>query len=183
QGLDPKRLAVLLAVLDKRAGIDLYKAHVYASAVGGVRVSEPATDLAVVLALVSTHRNRSVPDDIVVCGEVGLAGEVRQVRQLGRRLQEAARLGFERAVVPVSAPDNVAGIHLPPAEGRLGRASDRSHRSEGPIRQLESSRAPLAKCRHDRGAGGCGARPAAAGGSGSDPPGEHGRAHRGRRRS
>jgi len=112
QGLDPKRLAVLLAVLDKRAGIDLYKAHVYASAVGGVRVSEPATDLAVVLALVSTHRNRSVPDDIVVCGEVGLAGEVRQVRQLGRRLQEAARLGFERAVVPVSAPDNVAGIHL-----------------------------------------------------------------------
>jgi DNA repair protein RadA/Sms len=112
QGLDPKRLAVLLAVLDKRAGIDLYKAHVYASAVGGVRVSEPATDLAIVLALVSTHRNRPVPDDIVVCGEVGLAGEVRQVRQIGRRLQEAARLGFKRAVVPTSAPDNVAGIHL-----------------------------------------------------------------------
>src|SRR5436305_2497430 len=66
QGLDPKRLAVLLAVLDKRTGIDLYKAHVYASAVGGVRISEPATDLAVVLALVSTHHQLAVPDDIVV---------------------------------------------------------------------------------------------------------------------
>src|SRR5207253_1854188 len=87
QGLDPKRLAVLLAVLDKRAGVGLFKAHVYASAVGGVRVSEPATDLAVVLALVSTHYKRPVPDDIVVCGEVGLAGEIRQVRQIGRRLQ------------------------------------------------------------------------------------------------
>ena len=67
---------------------------------------------AVVLALVSTHHTVAVPDDIVVCGEVGLAGEVRQVRQIGRRLQEAARLGFKRAVVPTSAPDNIAGIEL-----------------------------------------------------------------------
>jgi DNA repair protein RadA/Sms len=101
-----------LAVLDKRVGVGLFKAHVYASAVGGVRVTEPATDLAIVLALVSTHHNRAVADDIVVCGEVGLAGEVRQVRQIGRRLQEAARLGFKRAVVPASAPDTVPGIEL-----------------------------------------------------------------------
>jgi DNA repair protein RadA/Sms len=112
QGLDPRRLAVLLAVLDARADINLYRAHVYASVVGGVRVSEPATDLAVTLALLSTHWRCPVPDDVVVCGEVGLAGEVRQVPQIVRRLQEAARLGFKRAVVPRSTPDAVPGIEL-----------------------------------------------------------------------
>ncbi len=112
QGLDPKRLAVILAVLDARAGVNLYGAHVYASAVGGVRVSEPAIDLAVTLALVSTDRKQALPDDLVVCGEVGLAGEVRQVPQIGRRLHEAARLGFKRAVVPASTPDNGNGLEL-----------------------------------------------------------------------
>jgi len=112
QGLDPKRLAVILAVLDARAKVNLYGAHVYASAVGGVRVSEPAIDLAIALALVSTERKAAVPDDIVVCGEVGLAGEVRQVPQIARRLLEAARLGFKRAVVPESTPDTVRGIQL-----------------------------------------------------------------------
>jgi DNA repair protein RadA/Sms len=112
QGLDPKRLAVMLAVLDARVKVNLYAAHVYASAVGGVRVSEPSIDLAIVLALVSTHWNQPIPDDVVVCGEVGLAGEVRQVPQIGRRLQEAARLGFRRAVVPESTPDVVPGIEL-----------------------------------------------------------------------
>jgi DNA repair protein RadA/Sms len=112
QGLDPKRLAVILAVLGARANVNLYGAHVYASAVGGVRVSEPAIDLAIALALVSTDRNQPVPDDIVVCGEVGLAGEVRQVPQIARRLQEAARLGFTRALVPESTPDIVPGIEL-----------------------------------------------------------------------
>jgi DNA repair protein RadA/Sms len=112
QGLDPKRLAVMLAVLDARVKVNLYAAHVYASAVGGVRVSEPSIDLAIVLALVSTHWNQAIPDDLVVCGEVGLAGEVRQVPQIGRRLQEAARLGFRRAVVPESTPDVVPGIEL-----------------------------------------------------------------------
>src|SRR5947209_5938878 len=112
QGLDPKRLAVILAVLDARAKVNLYGAHVYASAVGGVRVSEPAIDLAIALALVSTDRKQPVPDDLVVCGEVGLAGEIRQVPQIARRLQEAARLGFTRAVVPESTPDTVRGIRL-----------------------------------------------------------------------
>ncbi|MBV8980179.1 MAG: DNA repair protein RadA [Acidimicrobiia bacterium] len=112
QGLDPKRLSVLLAVLEARAKINLYGAHVYASAVGGVRVSEPAIDLPIALALVSTHHKRPVPDDLVVCGEVGLAGEVRQVPQIGRRLQEAARLGFKRALVPASTPDTVGGFEL-----------------------------------------------------------------------
>jgi DNA repair protein RadA/Sms len=112
QGLDPKRLAVMLAVLDARVDVNLYGAHVYASAVGGVRVSEPSIDLAIVLALVSTHWKQAIPDDVVVCGEVGLAGEVRQVPHIGRRLQEAARLGFTRAVVPASTPDTVRGIEL-----------------------------------------------------------------------
>jgi len=112
QGLDAKRLAALLAVLAARANVNLYGAHVYASAVGGVRVSEPAIDLAVALALVSIDSNKAVPDDLIVCGEVGLAGEVRQVPLIGRRLQEAARLGFKRAVVPASTPDTVRGIEL-----------------------------------------------------------------------
>ena len=112
QGLDPKRLALILAVLDARAKVSLYGAHVYASAVGGVRVSEPATDLAIALALVSTHHKQPLPDDVIVCGEVGLAGEVRQVPGIGRRLQEAARLGFARAVVPESTPDTGRGIEL-----------------------------------------------------------------------
>ncbi|MBV8237100.1 MAG: DNA repair protein RadA [Acidimicrobiia bacterium] len=112
QGLDPKRLALILAVLDARAKVSLYGAHVYASAVGGVRVSEPATDLAIALALVSTHHKQPLPDDVIACGEVGLAGEVRQVPGIGRRLQEAARLGFARAVVPESTPDTVRGIEL-----------------------------------------------------------------------
>ncbi|MBV8160898.1 MAG: DNA repair protein RadA [Acidimicrobiia bacterium] len=112
QGLDPKRLAMLLAVLDARAGVNLYGAHVYASAVGGVRVSEPSTDLAVALALVSTHRRLAVPDDLVVCGEVGLAGEVRQVPQTGRRLAEAARLGFRRAIAPESTSQTACGVEL-----------------------------------------------------------------------
>ena len=101
-----------LAVLAARANVNLYGAHVYASAVGGVRVSEPAIDLAVALALVSIDSNKAVPDDLIVCGEVGLAGEVRQVPLIGRRLQEAARLGFKRAVVPASTPDTVRGIEL-----------------------------------------------------------------------
>jgi DNA repair protein RadA/Sms len=112
QGLDAKRLAALLAVLAARANVNLYGAHVYASAVGGVRVSEPAIDLAVALALVSIDSNKAVPDDLIVCGEVGLAGEVRQVPLIGRRLHEATRLGFKRAVVPASTPDTVRGIEL-----------------------------------------------------------------------
>ena len=114
QGLDSKRLALLLAVLDRRAGVPLANADVYASAVGGIKVAEPAADLAIALALASAHRERALPDDLVVCGEVGLAGEVRQVRQAERRLAEAARLGFSRAVVPGTGPQRVPGLALLP---------------------------------------------------------------------
>src|SRR5207248_6149838 len=76
QGLDPGRLALLLAVLDRRAGLRVGAAAVYASVVGGVRVTEPAADLALALALASAHTGQPVPHDVVACGEVGLGGEL-----------------------------------------------------------------------------------------------------------
>src|SRR5439155_1246421 len=114
QGLDAKRLAPLLAVLERRAGVPVGHADVYASAVGGVRVSEPAADLAIALAVASATTGAASSADLVVCGEVGLAGEVRQVRQTAGRLTEAARLGFSRAVAPASGPERVPGIELLP---------------------------------------------------------------------
>ena len=111
-GLDANRLAVLLAVLEQRAGMNKMSfCDVYAAAVGGVRLVEPAVDLAVCLAMASAYAEVAFPDDAIAIGEVGLAGEVRSVGQIGRRLSEAARLGFHRAYVPKSAPD-VAGIEL-----------------------------------------------------------------------
>ena len=98
-GLDGGRLALLAAVLETRAGVKLSRHEVYASAVGGVRVTEPGADLATVLALASAAGGVPLPDDLVACGEIGLAGEVRQVAHTERRLAEAARLGFRRAVV------------------------------------------------------------------------------------
>jgi len=102
-GLDAGRLALLAAVLERRAGVALAGQDVYVSAVGGVRIVEPGADLAVCLALASAGLGIALPPDLVVCGEVGLAGEIRQVRQTPRRLAEAARMGFRRALVPTSA--------------------------------------------------------------------------------
>jgi DNA repair protein RadA/Sms len=110
QGVDPGRLALLLAVLERRTDVRVATSDVYASAVGGVRVVEPAADLAVALAVASSLRRTPLPDDLVACGEVGLGGELRQVHHTPRRLAEAARLGFTRAVLPVSAPDPPAGV-------------------------------------------------------------------------
>jgi len=104
-------MALLLAVLETRCRISVAKRDVYASAVGGVRIVEPAGDLAIAISVASALHDRSVPADLVACGEVGLGGEVRQVGSTGRRLAEAARLGFRQAVVPLSAPD-VPGIEL-----------------------------------------------------------------------
>jgi DNA repair protein RadA/Sms len=102
-GLDAGRLSLLTAVLERRAGVSLAGREVYASAVGGVRVVEPGADLGLCLAVVSSVTDVPLPDDLVACGEVGLAGEIRQVTQTPRRLAEAARLGFRRALVPLSA--------------------------------------------------------------------------------
>jgi len=107
QGLDPGRLAMLLAVLERRARISLSQHEVYASVVGGVRLSEPGSDLGLALALVSAATNTPAPADLVVCGEVGLGGEVRSVAQTSRRVAEAARLGFSKAIVPATNADTI----------------------------------------------------------------------------
>jgi DNA repair protein RadA/Sms len=99
-GVDAQRLSLLLAVLGQRAGINLMRADVYASIAGGLRVAEPGLDLALALAAASARTGRSLPDGLVVVGELGLGGEVRSVPQLERRLAEAARLGFTTALVP-----------------------------------------------------------------------------------
>lgn len=112
QGLDGRRLALLLAVLERRAGIDLGALDVYATVVGGAQVTEPAADLPLALAVVSAVVGRPLGSDTVALGEVGLGGELRQVTSTGGRLMEAARLGFRRAVVPASTPDRPAGIEL-----------------------------------------------------------------------
>lgn len=105
QGIDSGRLGMLLAVLAQRAGLAMGKFDVHSLAVGGVKVIEPAVDLGLALALASSLFQTPLPADLVACGEVGLGGELRQVGQLDRRLAEAARLGFSRAVVPWLAPD------------------------------------------------------------------------------
>ncbi len=112
QGLDQGRLALVLAVLDRRAGVRLGQHDVYVSAVGGVRVDEPAADLALALSIASAWSDVALPKSLLGCGEVGLGGEVRHVGHLPRRLGEAARLGFTQAVVPSSAPAGPEGVEL-----------------------------------------------------------------------
>ncbi len=99
-GLDQNRLAMLLAVLHRHAGIACFDQDVFVNAVGGVRINEPASDLAVLLAIVSSLKNRALPKKLVVFGEIGLAGEVRPVQRGQERLREAAKLGFSHAIIP-----------------------------------------------------------------------------------
>ena len=99
-GLEQNRLAMLLAVLHRHAGIACFDQDVFVNAVGGVRITEPAADLAVLLAIVSSLKNKPLPGKMVVFGEIGLAGEVRPVQRGQERLKEAAKLGFTRAVIP-----------------------------------------------------------------------------------
>ncbi|MBA2350784.1 MAG: DNA repair protein RadA [Burkholderiales bacterium] len=113
-GLEQNRLALLLAVLHRHAGIACFDQDVFVNAVGGVRISEPAADLAVLLAIVSSLKNKPLPDKMVVFGEVGLAGEVRPVQRGQERLKEAAKLGFTRAIIPkANQPKQpIAGIDI-----------------------------------------------------------------------
>ncbi|MER7078845.1 DNA repair protein RadA/Sms [Saccharopolyspora kobensis] len=99
-GLDSARVSMTLAVLGKHGKIPTGDHDVFAATVGGQRVSEPAADLAVAMAIASSRKSKPLPPNLVVIGEVGLAGEIRRVNGVGRRLAEAARLGFDRALVP-----------------------------------------------------------------------------------
>jgi DNA repair protein RadA/Sms len=99
-GLEQHRLAMLLAVLHRHAGIACFDQDVFLNAVGGVKIGEPAADLAVLMAIQSSIRNKALPKDLVVFGEVGLAGEIRACARGQERLKEAAKLGFKRAIIP-----------------------------------------------------------------------------------
>jgi len=111
-GVDAKRLALLVAVLNSRAHLNLSDKDLFVAAAGGFVIREPAADLPLCLALHSAARNQSVADDVVAIGEVGLGGEVRRVPGLPRRLAEAARLGFRRALVPRGPTSAVTGLEI-----------------------------------------------------------------------
>ncbi|MFV2039833.1 MAG: magnesium chelatase domain-containing protein, partial [Acidimicrobiales bacterium] len=112
QGVETTRLSMLLAVLERRCGIETSSLEAYVSVVGGIRVTEPGADLGVALAVASAVLDRPLNNDIAVCGEVGLAGEVRQVSQMERRLAEVARLGYGAVVVPASVKESTSRIEL-----------------------------------------------------------------------
>lgn len=101
-GLEQNRLAMLLAVLHRHAGIPCYDQDVFVNAVGGVKINEPGADLAIVLAIVSSLKNKPITEKTVVMGEIGLAGEIRPVQRGQERLKEAAKLGFKQAIIPLA---------------------------------------------------------------------------------
>ncbi|MEZ7912068.1 MAG: DNA repair protein RadA [Propionivibrio sp.] len=113
-GLDAQRLAMLLAVVHRHAGIACFDQDVFVNAVGGVKIGEPAADLSVLLAIVSSLKNKALPEKLVVFGEVGLAGEIRPAPRGQERLKEAAKLGFTRALIPhANAPRQpIAGMQV-----------------------------------------------------------------------
>lgn len=106
-GIDYNRAMLLLAVLEKRAGFSLSSCDAYINVVGGLRLDEPATDLAVILAIASSYKDLPVGSDLAAVGEVGLSGEIRSVSHLNQRLSEIARLGFRRCIIPAHVRDDV----------------------------------------------------------------------------
>ncbi len=130
-GLEQNRLAMLLAVLHRHAGIAAFDQDVFINAVGGVKIVEPAADLAVLMAIHSSMRNRPLPRGLVVFGEVGLAGEIRPAPRGQERLREAAKLGFSIALIPkANAPKQ-------PIEGLIIVAVDRIDQALSKLREIE----------------------------------------------
>lgn len=130
-GLEQNRLAMLLAVLHRHAGIAAFDQDVFINAVGGVKIAEPAADLAVLMAIHSSMRNRPLPRGLVVFGEVGLAGEIRPAPRGQERLREAAKLGFSIALIPkANAPKQAI-------EGLQIVAVDRIDQALGKLREIE----------------------------------------------
>lgn len=114
-GTDYNRVNLLMAVLEKRLGLPLSNYDAYVNIAGGIRINEPAVDLGIVLALVSSYKNRPVPEDVLVFGEVGLSGEVRAVNMPEQRVSEAKKLGFQTCILPAVSLDavkNIQGIKL-----------------------------------------------------------------------
>jgi DNA repair protein RadA/Sms len=130
-GIDDGRLALLLAVLDRRGGVDLVSRDVYVNVAGGVRVGEPAADLGLALALASSRLDLPLPPDVAACGEVGLGGEVRRVGRIDLRLREAGRLGFRRILLPQGAGVAPSGAEAIPVDDVA--AAVRWLRASGPV--------------------------------------------------
>ena len=116
-GFDARRMAILIAVLEKRSGLQLGGEDIFLNVAGGLRVDEPAVDLGVAMAMASSFRNKQMPGDTVVIGEVGLGGEVRAVGQIERRMAEARKLGFARCV---AAKANLSGARIPDGLSLIG---------------------------------------------------------------
>ena len=89
-----------MAVIEKRAGVNLSNQDAYLNVVGGIRINEPGIDLGIILSVCSSHKNKPIPNDIVVIGEVGLTGEVRRVNMIEKQLKEAEKLGFKKCIIP-----------------------------------------------------------------------------------
>jgi DNA repair protein RadA/Sms len=136
-GLDSARVGMVMAVLQRRAAVMLGKQDVYAATVGGVRLTEPSVDLAIALAMSSASADLSVPGSVVAIGEVGLAGEVRRVPGVARRLAEAGRMGFRRAIVPAGT----AGI---PSAGDVGDGRGTAHAALTEVREVEDVKEAIA---------------------------------------
>jgi DNA repair protein RadA/Sms len=113
-GLESNRLAMLLAVLHRHAGVACFDQDVFINAVGGVKITEPAADLAVLAAIVSSLKSKPVKDKLIIFGEVGLAGEIRPVQRGQERLKEAAKLGFTQAIIPAAnqPKQKIAGMDI-----------------------------------------------------------------------
>jgi DNA repair protein RadA/Sms len=108
-GFDYRRLSILLAVLEKRAGLKLSSANVFLNMAGGVKIDEPAVDLAVCCSIASSLLDRNIKSNYVVIGEVGLGGEVRSIGQIEKRIQEAEKLGFDAIIIPKNNFKSVQG--------------------------------------------------------------------------
>ena len=120
-GIDYNRMCLIIAVLEKRLGLKFYQNDVYLNVIGGLHLDEPASDVSVAMALISSVTDRIIPDDLIAIGELGLAGECRAVSNLEQRIKEAARLGFTKAVVPYRNLEkrklDVDGIKIIPIRG------------------------------------------------------------------
>ena len=138
-GFDTNRLLMLTAVLSKRVGVPLFNQDIYVNVVGGLRIGEPAADLAVAMAILSSYRNQHIDPDLVLVGEIGLSGELRSVSQTERRLGEAAKLGFRSAIYGGSAAPTPDGFKATTVRSlneavdlALGKAAQGSSRDDQP---------------------------------------------------
>ena len=118
-GTDFNRVNLLMAVLEKRLGMNLSTCDAYGNIAGGIRMTEPAIDLGIILAIISSFRDKAIADDVLAFGEVGLSGEVRAVSMAEQRVLEAKKLGFERVILPavcMKSVEKIGGIALVPVE-------------------------------------------------------------------